>query len=1795
MKPRSCSAALVLLFLYSCTLTDSKLIAIKNTNFNEQIQSTQNLEFVFNRNLFADSMTNRWVQEELLVFDPPMDGMCRITGVDRIVFSPSRPFRESEQYIIRLGKGIYKHTNVRLALSEKDWRVHTPLLTDAISNLFWTKDDANGQVILNAELTFSATVHADSIAKKLAVQFRNQPVPTVVTTAGITSKVNILMRNISPQKTDDKLQISIAEGISSPGSIYKTDKKIVLEETLPFIEYVEIRSMEPEHNGFRGVINVVTNQQIANTNIQDAISIKPEIVFHADKLANGFSISSAEFDPLEKYTITIKETLLGIAGGKMPDAYSETIAFAELEPMLRFANSNGKYLNSRGNRNLAIDIVNVSEIKVTVAKIYENNILSFLRRENEDSWGGNEYYDDDEYYYSRYRGFSKAGNYGTDIFEKVYQTKDFEGSGFASVLHLDNLHPFEKFSGFYVITVRSTNDQWLGESKIVSVSDIGLIAKTGNDEITVFANSIQTATPASGVQIHFISRNNQTLKSITTNADGVATFTGVQKNFGDFEVAMITAVTGNDFNFLPFDNTAIETSRFDVGGKRMNASNYDAFLYPERDLYRPGETVHFTGIVRDYNWRTISSLPVKIKILTPGGKEFKSIKKNLNANGAFEAAAEMPQSCVTGLYSIQLYTVNDILLATQNISVEEFMPDRMKVTTSLNKKEFLPGDEVATTIQADNLFGTPAAGRSWSCDMHLRRSWFSSKKYPNYSFSMENNTSLQSNYTSGITSENGTAKASFTLSNGLVDMGIVEGTVLATAFDESARPVYSAQDFKIYTQDVFYGIGNFDSYVGTKQVITIPIIALDKNETLVQKTKVKVDIIRDEYLTVTERHNGYYRYRSNKSSVNVLSEIIEINGQYNLKFIPEFSGDYVIRLRRPDGIAYIEQHFHAYGWSDTRSTSFEVNTEGNIDIIPDKENYKTGQTAKLLFTTPFNGKMLVTVETNKVAQYFYINTSKKTATLELPVTDKLLPNVFVTATLFKPHDDTPMPLTVAHGIVSLKVDNVSKTIPVKITAEKKSRSNKKQTVSIQTAPNAELTVAVVDEGILQVKNFKTPDPYSFFYGTRALQVNSYDMYAYLYPEVIGKKLLTGGDEGGGRINPMLAKRVKLVSYWSGIIKADGNGKAKFSFDIPQFSGDLRVMAVSYKSDQFGSAVEHIKVADPIVVTTSLPRFLSPGDTISIAVTLANTTEKEASGNVSLLLTGPVKMLSRTSTTFTVNANKEARVEFKICATNMIGNAEVHTKVEALNEIFKENIEISVRPAASLQKQSGYGEVLAGKSSTVSFANNFLPEGSNAKLIISRSPVIQFSKNLDYLIEYPHGCVEQITSGAFPQIYFSDLVKDLYGKENKNLDPAHNVQQGINILQSMQLYNGALSYWPGGGSESWWGSVYACNFLVEAKKAGYDVDERVIDHICAYMKEMLKQKRNFQYFYNDSKVKEIAPKEAFYSLYVLALAGKAEISTMNYYKANPSYIPLDGKYLLAASYGLAGDMKTMQKILPTEFTGEESVQQFGGSFHSPIRDLAISLNCLLEADPEHVQIPMLAKQLSQKMQAAKYLNTQENAFGFVALGKVSRRSKDSNVTATIRSDGKSIAEFSGKNLVISDKNLLNSKIEIEAKGTGQLYYFWMISGITRDGSFKQEDSFMTVRKKFFDRWGHEITNLRSIKQNDLVVVKISAKANTTVENVVITDMLPAGFEIENDRLRQVSLLNWVKDGGKCAYEDIRDDRINLYCDLSSITSHYYYIVRAVSPGVYRMGPVMADAMYNEEYHSYNGAGWVQINR
>ena len=1790
---------LIGIFFISCSRNSVKL---DYTNAKGEVPQLGNLVFRFSNSLVQDSMLNAWDSSDYIFFEPKIPGRFRWESPDQLVFSPSQPLNPATTYKAKIKNEVLRYSKYDKVISADEISFHTPPLLLENSQVIWMLQDETSRIpVPQIDLYFNYRIDPADVKDKLKIEVDSKKTDFNIITASPDNKISLRITGLTkPEDKNYDTKITIEKGLRPQDGKNSTEEELVSTLSMPSPYVLTIQSVEPEHDGQDGIVTVTTSQQLTGENLNSLVKLDPSIKFTTELTDNGFIISSPSFDVEKSYALIITAGLRGKIGGVLKEEYNGSVAFGELESSISFTNGKAVYLSKRGGKNMEVKITNTPKVKLIISKIYENNLLMSQRygySPKETKSGPN--YDGD--YYDEYSEYNYDVTTGDVIYEKEIDTRSLPKSGAGRILNFSQFEDrLPDFKGIYHVVIRSTEDYWVRDSRFISVSDIGIIAKQGQDKFFVFANSIKTADALSGINISVYSNNNQLLGTGSTNADGVAEIAYAQKEFSGFKPAMIIAKTADDFNYLPFNNTNVNTSRFDVGGKRNNATGMDAFIYAERDIYRPGEKVNFSVILRNGDWKAPGDIPVKMKFLLPNGKELKVFRKNLNEQGSAEGSIDISTSAITGSYSLEVYSSNDVLLGTKNFMIEEFVPDRIKVNAKLTKTFLRPGESADLQISAVNFFGPPAANRNYETEIQVKQKIFSPEKFDDYSFSLANqNTFFDKVVKQGKTNENGEATEAYKVPGTYANMGMLQTNFYTTVFDETGRPVSRLTSIDIPTQDVFFGVKyDWFYFYPLNQAVKFPIAAVNKDGNAVNAT-AKLQVIKHEYRTVLAKSGSYFRYESQKEDKLMTENEITVNGTTNYSYVPRSPGDYELRIYRPGANSYVSRSFYSYGNWGIDNSSFEVNNEGHVEIEMDKESYFLGETAKLLFKTPFSGRMLVTTERDKVISYQYVNVDNRTASIDLKLDGQAVPNIYVTATLIKPHDLSDIPLTVAHGFLNMKVEEKTRKIPVEITAQKNVRSKTHQKVKVKAAAGSYITLAAVDNGVLQVSDFKTPNPYNYFYQKKALQVQSFDIYPLLFPEVRAKLSSTGGDaevEMSKRANPMPAKRFKLVSYWSGIAKANSSGEASFEFDIPQFSGQVRLMAVAYKDESFGSAENTMTVADPIVISTALPRFLSPGDTVTVLVTISNTTVKSTNASVAIKVDGPFKIIGSNSQSVSLNANSEGRATFQVAASSVIGIGKISVEVNGLNEKFTDVTEISVRPHSTLQKFSGSGSITGGTSQAINLnTSDFMTGSINYQLIVSRSPVVELADHLKYLVQYPYGCTEQTVSAAFPQLYYGDMADLMQLNKQQNKQNANtNILEAIRKIKMRQLYNGAVTLWDNEGTEDWWATIYAAHFLLEARKAGFDVDNSLMETLLSYIANRLKTKELITYYYNRNQNRKIAPKEVAYGLYVLALAGRSNIPVMNYYKANHSVLALDSRYLLAAAYATGGDRKSFQSILPASFSGEESVAQTGGSYYSDLRDEAIALNALIDVDPGNAQIPVMAKHVSGKLKNRYWLSTQERAFAFLALGKLSRSANKSDAQAEIKMNGKTIGKIKDGQWRGDAAVIKGSNIEIVTSGNGRLYYSWQTEGISVSGKYKEEDNYIRVRKQFFDRNGTRILG-NAFKQNDLIIVGITLENayTTSVENVVITDLLPAGFEIENPRTKEIPGMDWIKDGWEPTALDVRDDRIHFFVDLNERKQTYYYAVRAVSPGNYKMGPVSADAIYNGEYHSYHGAGVVKV--
>ena len=1797
MKVRSFLYLVIIVLLTCCS---GNKIKVTDTNFTNEVDRLQNLVFKFNEPIAPDSLFEKWDTVNYIQFKPALKGRFKWVSAEELIFSPSQPLSPSSTYEASLTNELSKLSVSHHGVSGKIIQFHTAFLELKESSAYWAyAEDGSHRIEIRVTLTFNYEVDPGLVSRLLSISQNNQKLSARLLTNGPSTDV-VFAVIPSSAKTGKafNLDLNLAAGLKCPGSNYSLTEAITKSVEVPSPEKFSVVKVEPEFNMGEGVVTILTTQPVLAQNLSSYITISPVVNFTTELIPNGVKLVGP-FVEGQAYSLRIAPELKSVFDIPLGSAFEQSILFANPQPLIAFTDKQSTYLTAKGNRNLGLKIVNVPKVKITAFKIFENNLLQYFRN-------GEEYdYIEDGGEYHEVSGYALNEDYGRKVFEKEIDTRKLVAKGSIRLLNinLDEINFKDKLKGVYLFKVESTEKKWVRDIAQVSVSDIGLIVKQGVNKIMVFANSIKDAKPLSGVKIDFISRNNQKVYTALTNGMGVAVLDNISTKAKGFTIGMVSASLGDDFNFIMYDRSMAEMSRFDIAGKRTFDHGLDVFVYGDRDLYRPGDSVFINTLVRNNSMKTVQNTPIKLKIVAPNGKAMLYLRRNLNKQGAAETRFSLPADIMTGVFTIEVLSGNDVLLQSKTFKVEDFMPERISLTAKADKPLYQPGQNLQFTLKAANLFGTPAADRKYELEMILKRKAFKPKGFDDFIFNItdKNEAQMTNLLRSGKTNTEGGANEIIPLP-AFTGIGMIEGKLYTTVFDENGRPVHRLVTFDLSTQDAFFGIRDFDSWVSTQNPVRIGLAAVNASGQAVRNAKAIVKVIHYTWENVLEKTGTSYRYNSQKREKELMKKMVDLtalNGR--LDFTPYLSGQYEIRVYAPGSLSYVSKNFYAYRYGDTQFSSFPIDRKGQVKIQPDKPEYQPGDKARILFTAPFSGRMLVTIERGEVMEQRYIDLKEKAGSFEFTVKDEHVPNVYISALAFRAADDQSIPVTVAHGTLSVKINAPKNHLPLGITAPEKVASKTQQIIKIKTQPNAELTIAAVDEGILQMTDYITPDPYAWYLQKRALEVSTYDIYAEIFPELAAKISSFGGDAAflmGKRANPLTNKRVKPLAIWSGIIKADSRGEASFKLNIPQFSGAVRVMAVAYDQNKFAASEKTIKIADDIVISSGIPRFLSPGDQLKCPVTLSNTTEKPLNVTLSVKTTGPVRSGANPIKTLQIPSRSERSVVIDLVAQKQIGTAKIVVEVAAGGKLYSDLTDLTVRPAAGLTKVNRSGSIKAGGSVVINTTDQFIPSTVTSSLLVSKSPMVAFASDLQQLLTYPYGCMEQTISAAFPLLYYSELVKlQFTGPKGLPFVPNDAITLALHKIDAQQIYNGGISLWPAAPEADWWASAYAAHFIIEAQRNGYDVNQTTLDGILKFMVQKLRQKEMFEDCYYDAAgqlQRTTRPKrEIFYSMLVLALNGHPEMSAMNYYKSKIGLLTTDSRYMLAAAYALAGDRQSSATILPKAFSGR-SVRETGGSYASAVRDRAISLYALIAVDKENPGIGALTLRLTEAMKAERWMSTQDRAFALIAIGKVLKQKSGENVKAKVQLGTNTIGEFTEKDLKIKSA-LFGKRLSISASGNGSVYYFYNAEGIGSSAPIGNTDKQLQVRKRFLDRTGSAISS-QKFRVNDLVVIEVTLRSadQAVVNNVVVTDLLPACFEIENPRISAVREYQWIKEAAVPDYLDIRDDRISYFTKADgSKERKFYYMVRVVSKGTFNMGPISADAMYSGDIYSYSGAGSIIV--
>ncbi len=1007
----------VILTLSHCARL-SNTVSVIGRNFEDEIQQSQNLVFSFNKNVGPDGSGDKsdvWESTPYITFKPALKGQFKWTSPSELVFSPATAFDPATNYRAELSNELLRHTTDKgLRVSGDEIEFHTPYLQLTGTETWWTRSAGNGpgtsgQPVAKTRLRFNYPVAAADLATRLGIKADGAAItagPIQSADDALSGGGLVVTLTDAPAANNEKpLTFTVDKGLKVPNTAYVSSKVIEQTSTLPARSKLEVVDVQSGYANRQGTVRVITTQTLQSTqNLAQYYTIQPALATTAELTENGLLIKG-DFNETDTYVITLTEAMRGVLNTKLDEPVSRDVFFGKMPPGLQFATKNALYLSSKGSRNVGLSITNVAKVQVKIARLYENNLLNYLKN--------NRYQDYEQQGEGDNAVWKPSGTYtysndeesdlSSVLVDKTVQTSDLPKVRGVSALNLaipeqaggDHERPLR---GAYLVSVQSKEEAYVSATQLVSISDIGLIARQTGTELLVWANSIQTAEPIADVEVSLISSNNQSVYTAKTDSKGFVRFEKLTEKAPGFKIALLTARTPGtpdraDFNFLHLSDTQVETSRFEVDGKRTNAAGLNAFVYGDRNMYRPGETIHLNTIVRSEagSKATIAEIPLTVRVLMPNGSEYRLFRKVTDDQGSVQTDIPVDPAAVTGSYTVEVLNASNTLLTSQAISIEEFIPDRIKVDVRTSQDSYRAGQTITLSATAQNLFGPPAADRAYEVELQLKRRSFSPKGYGDYTFSIPGEatgvpTSFEKTLRQGRTDANGQATESFSIPADYRDIGLLEAKLFVTVFDENGRPVNRLRRLDVQTQDVFYGIRLADTYLTTNTPLAVEVVGLNK-EGKPQAAQVQVEVVRFDYQTVTEKQrDGQIKYSSKRREKTVYTNTLNLAGKpAQIRYVPTVSGEYEVRVRRPGAVGYTAADFYAYGYGSTSASSFEVSMEGQVLMEFDKPTYETGDKAKVLFKAPFEGKLLVTVERSGVMTHTWLTTQNKAAEWTFPV------------------------------------------------------------------------------------------------------------------------------------------------------------------------------------------------------------------------------------------------------------------------------------------------------------------------------------------------------------------------------------------------------------------------------------------------------------------------------------------------------------------------------------------------------------------------------------------------------------------------------------------------------------------------------------------------------------------------------------------------------------------------------------------------------------------------------------------
>lgn len=1371
----------------------------------------------------------------------------------------------------------------------------------------------------------------------------------------------------------------------------------------------------------------------------------------------------------------------------------------------------------------------------------------------------------------------------------------------ATSFPVDEALPSRK-PGVYVLTASAVNaisQEWDNKAtQWFVVSDIGLTTYAGTDGLSVFARSLGSAKPIAGVDLQLLAKNNEVLGTAKTDGDGRATFTaGLMRGTAAMVPAVLTAQnSGQDYVFLDMSRAGFDLSDRGVTGRPAPGA-IDLLPWTERGIYRPGETVHASALARNVDATAIDNLPLTFVFLRPDGVEDRRMVKS-GALGGYTLDLALQDTSMRGTWTMQVFTdPKGSAIGEKTFLVDDFVPDRIEFDMTSAAKEIVVGEPATVEIDGRFLYGAPAAGLGLEGEIALKPTR-ENAAFPGYQFGLADEEQAE---TVRIplealddTDEDGKASFAADVAELPSTTKLINADIVVRMKESGGRAIERTLSLPVKADGPRIGIkpefsGDLpEGAVGSFNVILVDAAGAKQAAKGLPWKLVKVEQDYQWY-----REGSSWRYEPITRTKQVSNGSVDVTADGGRISVPVAWGRYRLEVETVDAGGPASSTEFDAGWFVT-ATSTE--TPDALEIALDKPSYKVGDTAKLKVSSRYAGELMIIAGSEQLTAVKTASLAETGGEIEIPVTAEWGAGSYVTATLYRPGAarENRMPMR-AIGVTWLKVDPEARDLAVAITAPDKTLPRQPLDISVAVTgaganEDAYVTIAAVDVGILNLTRYVPPAPDDWYFGQRRLGLEIRDIYGRLIDGSLGAtgRLRTGGDGGSIALQASPPKE-KLVAFFSGPVKLDAEGKANVSFDIPQFNGTARVMAVAWSKSGVGHGVKDVIIRDPIVVTASLPRFLAPGDDSNLRLDIVNTDGPADTYDLGITTNDPVAVGQSAIKPVQLTAGGKTSVTLPLVGIGP-GDGTVAIRVSNASGLSVDQVlNIPVRPAAMPVTERRLVDLKPGASVTVDanlLADSML-QGASVSINVSRSNAFDIPALLMSLDRYPYGCAEQTTSRALPLLYLSEMAV-----QNGLADDAEvkkRVQDAIFRVLSFQASAGSFGLWgPDGAGTDLWLDAYITDFLSRAREQGFDVPEKPLVQALENLQNTLAYTTNVA-----DQGNQIA-----YALYVLARNRKAAISDLRYYAdtmLGDFPTPL-AKAHIAAALSLYGDAQRSRTIFndALQMSEEAQIKKVSLSrsdYGSSLRDGAAVLALAAESRPVPPIVPALANVVAKEWAAKKHTSTQEQTWMLLAARALQNGDEDLRLSVNGAAHiGTLMSQMPGDVLLDHPLTVRNdSKDKLSA-------------AITTVAAPAQPlaaggDGF-EITRTYYTMDGEE-ANVSTAQQNTRYVVVLNVtETNDWPSRIVVTDLLPAGFEIDNPSIvNSASLANfdWIEEV-QAAHTEFRNDRFvaafnRAEGDNRKIT--LAYVVRAVTPGTYDHPAAQVDDMYRPQLSARTAMGKMEV--